>query len=127
MKEHIQETNLIDSFFIRFKSSYVPCQKSKVQKYASQVKSLKQQTREARKKVMSTFLEYESKNDFTHKQPQKETKKDISKDLEIKKKDKINKSNRKRTHDLNFNSKDLKKSKKTVKILSHHDTPMNKN
>jgi len=58
MKEHIQETNLIDSFFIRYRKEHVSFKRS--QKYASRAESIRQKTKETGDRVKTKLREYDS-------------------------------------------------------------------
>ncbi|CAI2372306.1 unnamed protein product [Moneuplotes crassus] len=72
MREHIQEINLVESFFIRYKDTFVP-KRSKSQ-VVRRSKTQKEKNKDARAKVMSTFLKFE--RDYLRKHPKEETKDD---------------------------------------------------
>lgn len=55
MREHIQEVNLVDSFFVRYKATFL----DKSVKSVARSHTQKEKTKLARDKVMSTFLQYE--------------------------------------------------------------------
>ena len=75
MKENIQETNLIDSFFVRYKNEHIPLKKSQTQDYSRMSRTLKEKTREARNKIWSRFIEsnYDAPQPRSPKEETKQT------------------------------------------------------
>ncbi|CAI2372438.1 unnamed protein product [Moneuplotes crassus] len=75
MREHVQETNLADSFFVRFRDTFVERKRSRSQ-VIKRPKTQKEKNKDARDKVMSRFLQFERDN-FGNI-PREETKDDNS-------------------------------------------------